>query len=145
MVRLSRFKLSNQQLEKLFSLFFEVVGKNKNKKEFQNIITDILSPTERVMIAKRIAIMYLLMKGIDNRTICYVLKVSSATVAKFAILAEKSVGVIPLFKKMLVNEKIVEFFQEVFNSFFAPGVPGVNWKAAWKRKIDLERKKALGM
>lgn len=145
MVRLSRFKLSNQQLEKLFSLFFEVVGKNKTKNEFQKIITDILSPAERVMIAKRIAIMYLLMKDVDHRTICYVLKVSTATVAKFAVLMEKSVGVIPLFKKMLTNEKIIELFQEIFNSFFAPGVPGINWKAAWERKIALERKKALGM
>lgn len=145
MVRLSRFKLSNEQLEKLFNLFFEIVGKNKSKTEFQKIIADILSPPERIMIAKRIAIMYLLMKQIDHRTICLVLKVSTGTVAKFAVLMEKSVGVVPLFKKMLRNEKIVEFFQDVFTSFFAPGVPGINWKAAWERKIALERKKALGM
>lgn len=145
MVRLSRFKLNDEQLEKLFSLFFQIVGRNKNKTEFQKIITDVLSPTERIMIAKRIAIMYLLMKQIDHRTICFVLKVSTATVAKFALIIEKSVGVVPLFKKMLMNEKIVDFFQDVFNSFFAPGVPGVNWKAAWERKIDRERKKAFGI
>lgn len=145
MVRLSRFKLSDVQLEKLFSLFFEIVGKNKNKADFQKIISDILSSTERIMIAKRIAIMYLLMKQIDHRTICLVLKVSTATVAKFAVVMEKSIGVIPLFNKMLQNEKIIEFFVDVFNSFFAPGVYGVNWKSAWERKIAQERKKAFGM
>jgi Trp operon repressor len=145
MVRLSRFRLTNRQLEKLFSLFFEVVGKNKSKSDFLKIISDVLSPPERIMIAKRIAIMYLLMKQVDHRIICHVLKVSTATVAKFAVVMEKSVGVIPLFDKMLRNEKIVEFFQDVFNAFFAPGVPGISWKSAWERKIASERKKAFGI
>jgi len=144
-MRLSRFKLSEEKLEKLFTLFFEVVGKNRSKEEFRKIITDILSSTERIMVAKRIAIMYLLMKGIDYQTICLVLKVSAATVAKFSLLMERSEGVIPVFNKILRNEKVVDFFEDLFNTFFAPGVPGINWKAAWERKIASDRKKQLGI
>lgn len=144
-MRLSRFKLSEDKLEKLFTLFFEVVGKNKNKEEFKKIIADVLSPQERIMIAKRVAIMYLLRKGIDYQTICYALKVSAATVAKFSLLTEKSRGVVPVFEKILRNERIRDFFEDLFNDFFAPGVPGIDWRAAWERKIERERKKAFGI
>jgi len=97
------------------------------------------------MIAKRVAIIYLLMKQIDQRTICQVLKVSSGTVAKFSLLMEKSEGIVPTFRRVLNNEKVVDFFEDILNSFFAPGVPGVNWKAAWQRKIARQRKKSLGI
>lgn len=144
-MRLSRFKLSEEKLEKLFTLFFEIVGKNKNKEEFRKIITDVLSPPERIMVAKRIAIMYLLIKKIDYYSICQVLKVSGATVAKFSLLMERSEGIVPVFNKILRNEKVVDFFEDLFNTFFAPGVPGINWKRAWERKIASDTKKQTGI
>ena len=33
---------------------FEVISKDKDEEEFQNIIHDLLSPAERIMIAKRL-------------------------------------------------------------------------------------------
>jgi len=132
-------------LDKLFSLFFEVVGKKQSQDEFMKTIFDLLSPVERIMIAKRVAIIYLLMKQIDQRVICQILKVSSVTVAKFSLLMEKSQGIVPTFRRALVNEKLAEFFEDIFNSFFAPGVPGINWKAAWQRKVARDRKKAFGI
>lgn len=145
MARISKFKLSEHVLAKIFDLFFEIVGRNKNKDEFKRIIHDLLSSTERIMIAKRIAIIYLRLKNIDQRTICKVLKISTATVAKFSLLMEKSDGIVPTFNKIMKNEKIIEFLEDIFNTLFAPGVPGVNWKAAWERKIARDRQKTLGM
>lgn len=145
MVRISRFKLRREVLEKLFDLFFEVVGKKGDREEFRKVIIDLLSPAERIMIAKRVAIIYLLLKQIDYYNICNVLKISPSTVAKFSLLMEKSQGIVPTFKKIVTKEKVGEFLEEVFNTLFAPGVPGINWKAAWERKIDLERRKTFGI
>lgn len=142
---MSKFKLEERVTQKLFGLFFEIVGKKKNKEEFNRTICELLSPVERLMVAKRIAIIYLLLKGIDHRTICYVLKVSSATVSKYLLLMEKSEGVIPTFKAILKNEKIFNTLEELFNSLFAPGTYGVNWSAAWRRKFEIERKKSQGI
>lgn len=145
MVQISRFKLNDETLEKLFTLFFEVVGKKSNKDEFINTISDILSPVEKIMIAKRIAIIYLLLQNIDHRAICLTLKVSTATVAKFALLTSKSSGVIQTFNRILKNMKIELFLLEMFNALFPPGMPGVNWKSAWKRKLAVARKKSTGL
>lgn len=145
MVRNSRFKLDENVLEKLFDLFFEVVGKKANKGEFRKVIVDLLSPAERIMLAKRIAIIYLLLKKIDYYNICKVLKVSPSTVAKFSLLMERSEGVVPTFKTIVKREKIGEFLEELFNDLYGPGVPGINWKAAWERKRNLEKRKAFGI
>ena len=85
------------------------------------------------------------MKKIDYITICDVLKVSSSTVAKFNIIMEKSMGVVPTFKFMLKNEKIVDFLEEILGVLFAPGNLGINWKNAWQYKKERERSKRKGI
>ncbi len=142
---ISKFKVEDQVLEKLFKLLFEVVGKSENQSEFEKIMHDVLSPVERVMIAKRIAIIYLLTKNIDYLTICEVLKVSAATVAKFRHITDNSQGIIPTLNKILRNDKIKEFLEEFWLLIRGPGVPGVNWSAAWKHKLEFERKKSQGI
>jgi len=145
MTRISRNKLSDEILYKLFDLFFEIVGKKNNKDEFNKVIYDLLSPVERIMIAKRIAIMYLLLKNIHYKKICSTLKVSSSTVAKFQLLMEKSNGVVPTFNRILQNEQFKLFFEDLYSTLFAPGVPGINWKSAWELKQSLDRKKTTGI
>jgi len=145
MPMISRNKVDDEVLEKLFSLFFEVVGKRENKEEFQRLINDVFSSTERIMVAKRIAIIYLLTKNIDYRIICEVLKVSASTVFKFRLLTEESKVIVPILKKILRGEKISQFFEEILLTFNRPGKYGVNWSQAWKDKMAFERKKETGI
>jgi len=145
MTRVSRYKLKDEVLDKLFYLFFEIVGKKNDINEFKNIISDLLSPTERIMIAKRITIIYLLLKNIDYLTIVDVIKVSPSTIAKFHLLMEKSTGIVPAFNKIIKNEKIVEFLEELYLDLRGPGKYCVNWSAAWQNKIDFERRKRRGI
>lgn len=145
MVRISRFPLKEDLLNKLFDLFFNVVGQKNNIKDFKATIVDLLSPTERIMIAKRIAIMYLLLRKIDYVTISDTLKVSPSTVAKFHSIMEKSTGIVPTCSKLLQDEKFKEFLEEIYLNFRGPGTPGVNWSSAWQHKLDLERRKQTGI
>ena len=145
MVRNSKALLSHEILNKLFDLFFEVVGKKASKDEFKKTMVDLLTPAERIMLAKRVAIVYLLLQKIDYRNICEVLKVSATTVAKYTLLIEKSEGLVPTFKKIIKVESVGIFLYELFNALFPPGSYGTNWKSAWQRKIDLERKKTFGL
>jgi len=145
MVRNSRFELSEGLLEKLFDLFFEVVGNQSSKSEFKKIFVDLLTPAERIMLAKRVAIIYLLMKKIEYYNICDRLKVSPSTVAKYALLMEKSEGIVPTFKEIVKIDKVKIFLEEVFNNIFAPGKIEINWKIAWENKRSLENKKTFGI
>ena len=145
MIQVSKYRLDNKILEKIFALFFIVVGKKQSQEEFLKVIQDLFSPTERLAVAKRIAIIYLLTKEIDTTTICRVLKVTRATVAKFSYLTERSEGIVPSLKIMLRNEKIKLVLEEIFNTLYGPGTPGIDWAAAWQRKLEIRRKKAEGI
>lgn len=146
MVQISKGKLSEAILFKLFELFFQIVGKKNKKEEFLKVINDLFSPVERIMIAKRIAIIYLLLKKIDQTTIRHVLKVSSSTVAKYSLLIEKTTGITEEFNKLLRKEKIARFLEDLYHDFFSyPGRPGINWGVAWKIRRWREKEKQLGL
>jgi len=145
MPMISKNKVDYDVLEKLFSLFFEIIGKRRNQQEFRKILFDILSSTERIMISKRIAIIYLLTKNIDYRIICEVLKVSAATVFKYRLKIEESKGIVPLLKKILLHENIENFFKEIIMDLYGPGTPGVDWGQARINRIKFEQKKETGL
>lgn len=145
MIRISYLKIKEEDYEKIFSIFYKVLGKTEDKDKFNKILFDLLTPAERIMLIKRIAIIYLLMKDIDYRTICEVLKVSNGTVSKYKLLMENSEGIVPVLKRMVKQEKVWLFFEDIFSQIFHPGLPGINWKAAWETKINLERKKERGL
>lgn len=145
MVRISPYLLKPEVFEKVFNVFYEVLGNNRNREEFNNILFDLLTPAERVMIAKRIAIIFLLMKNIDYKTISEVLKVSTTTVFKFRLMMETSKGLVHSLQQIVMTDKVILVFKELFSDLFPPGVYGVNWKAAWERKIKIQKEKTEGM
>lgn len=145
MIRISYLKIKEEDYEKIFSIFYKVLGKTADKDEFNKILFDLLTPAERIMLIKRIAITYLLMKEIHYKIVCEVLKVSNTTVSKYKLLMERSEGIVPALKNIVKQEKVWLFFEDIFSQIFYPGRPGINWKAAWEAKINLERKKERGL
>ncbi|MFA6016625.1 MAG: Trp family transcriptional regulator [Patescibacteria group bacterium] len=145
MVRISYFKIREEDYNKIFSIFYKVIGETESKAEFNHILIDLLTPAERIMLIKRIAIIYLLLKDIDYLTICKVLKVSNGTVSKYRLLMEDSKGIVPVIKKVIKSEKVWLFFEEIFSQIYYPGKIGINWSAAWEMRNALERKKERGL
>ena len=86
MVHLSSYPLEKRKLLKLYQLFFEIIARSGSRDNFIVMMNDVVSPPEQIMIAKRIAIVYLLTKGINPSAIAYYLKVSKSTAAKFSLL-----------------------------------------------------------
>lgn len=121
---------------------FEVISRIDEEESFSEIINELLSPTEKIMVAKRIAIIYLLMKKIDYYNISKVIKVASATIAKFHSIMQEKGAVKNSLKGLVRNEKIKDFFEELFMR--EPGTYGVSWKSAWEHKIELNRRKRQG-
>jgi len=145
MARISRFYLSNRATEKMLSVFYEVLGKTKSMGEFSNLVDEIISPVEKIMIAKRIIIMYLLLKNVEQDTICMTLKVSSATVAKFSLLLASSSHVKVKLDHMVKIDNFKLLIEELMSSIFEPGTIGADWKGAWQRKLEVARKKTTGI
>ncbi len=145
MVHLSRKPIDKTKLIKLYQLLFEITSSTHDKDEFIELVKDILSSSEQIMVAKRIAIIYLLMKGLDQTIIAEYLGVSRATVAKFCLLfAEKESQLIAIITSVLRKEKISHFFEDLFaDIFIQPGVKLGHWKSYWQHKQRQDERKML--
>lgn len=136
MVHLSNRPVDKDKLLKLYQLFFEIISQADDNEDFLDLIKDILSPPEQIMVAKRIAIIYLLTKGVEQIDIAQYLKVSRATVAKFSLLFyEKEAKIIRVIKSLLRKEKVTHFLEDLFaDIFIQPGIKIGHWEEYWKHK-----------
>jgi Trp operon repressor len=145
MVNISKRPVDVKKLFKLYQLFFEVVSKAKNKDEFLELIKDLLSPVEQIMVAKRIAIIYLLTKNVDQLAIARYIKVSRATVSKFNLLFfEKKTRLIKIIESMIKKEKIGHFLEDLFaDLFIQPGIKIGHWQRYWDHKRRQNERKMI--
>ena len=148
MVRLSKRPVNKKSLEKVYKLLYEILKKAKNENEFLSLTKDLLSPTEQLMIAKRIAIIYLILKNVDTESICDYLKVSRGTVAKFKWIIEekKDSQLSKVIKGILKKEKISHFFEDLFaNLFLQPGLRIGHMKQYIQHKINQQEREMIDM
>lgn len=139
MVHLSKKYLEKEKLIKLYHLLFEVLSRSSNRDNFISIMNDILSPSEQEMIAKRIAIIYLLTKNTNFAAVAEYLKVSKSTVAKFSLLFyKKDTDLVKLVKFLISKGKILGFIEDLFMDFYIQ--PGIK-RGHWKMKVDYQRAK----
>jgi uncharacterized protein YerC len=80
MTQVSRFPLSKTLEDQMHSLFRRALATLTTEQDIGEFLDDLLSPTEKVMLGKRLAIAILLDKGYDQRTIHNIMKVSVTTV-----------------------------------------------------------------
>src|SRR3989304_306348 len=80
MAQVSRFPLPKSLATQVESLFQKVFADLHTQEDVGELLNDLLTPTEKVMLSKRLAIAFLLDKGYDQRTIHTLLKVSIGTV-----------------------------------------------------------------
>lgn len=144
MAQVSKNPLRKHIEERIFEIFIEVVASLNKPQEISYFLTDLLSPTEKVMLGKRLAIAYLILKNYDQRTICGMLKVSSGTVSRvnhnIQIQGRGYKGVI---NKIFAKEKLTLTLEKL-DSFLAdliPPRPGSNWSRIKKEYYEEKRKK----
>lgn len=81
MPQVSKYLMDKETYERMFAVFWQTIGGLKGKKEAEEFFTDLLTPTEKVMLAKRLMIALFLTKGYEYREISRTLKVSFSTIA----------------------------------------------------------------
>ncbi len=79
MVRLNQNEINQKQLEKLFSQLAAVVSP-KDSHRAASVLSELLGKEERIMIAKRLATVFLLTEGMSRYKIGQTLKLSQSTV-----------------------------------------------------------------
>ncbi len=118
MAQISRYPISKEIYQRCWEVFVKTLINIHSSQDAQQIIEDLLTPTERIMLVKRLAIALLLAKGYEYREIGQILKVSFPTVA----LVSKSFkygngGYRKAVEQILSDEKLREFFNQAAQKF----------------------------
>ncbi len=136
MSQVSRRTLSKDIEKKLFEIFFKSLARLSNPSDIEKFLGDLLGPVERTMLAKRLAIAFLLAKGYQYETIKDILKVSQETIARVNIaLNYQGDGYQMVIQKILRDEKLGEVFNTIEDVTIA-----VLPNSSTKRMLERERK-----
>ena len=80
MAQISRLPLPKALEQQMYELFYKSLADLNSGHDIESFLDDLLTPTEKVMLAKRLAIAFLLDKGYNQRTVHTMMKVSLTTV-----------------------------------------------------------------
>jgi len=144
MVRYSKRSISTTVSDRLIEILSSLLLR-KNKNELKLVLDLLLTRAERTMILKRIGIQYMLLKKNDKGLICEILKVSSSTVAYYAIQLEtQKEELASLLKSILLSEKMSGMLEDIIaNILIQPHLYGSHKRIESNYKILKERKKYL--
>lgn len=117
MAQVSKYPISDKVYKRILEIFFKTFVEIKTKGEAKQFMEDFLTPTEQIMLAKRLAIAFLLEKDYDFRTISKILRVSTTTIARVNLMRKYGgQGYQRMIKKLLREEKIKDFLLQVGES-----------------------------
>ena len=80
MTQVSRFPLPKFLEEQMYKAIRKAFSHLRSEEDVAAFLEDLFSPTERIMIAKRLAIAILLDRGYEQRTVGSIMKTSLTTV-----------------------------------------------------------------
>ncbi len=142
MTRISSRKLNPYIQEKVQEMFWHAIASTKNEAEAKDLIKDLLTTTEMVMLSKRVAVAYLLNKGVSFEEVGEIMKVSTTTVGAVALrIKNKEKGLSKFVFKLEKRRGKEKTIEEILDIFSHPLLfPGLNWsriqKERFKRKME---------
>lgn len=141
MPRVSKRKVNAAVSQRMKSLLLDVISGLNNNQEIEEFLAEFLTPTEKIMLAKRLAIAMLLVKEYQYESIREILKVSTSTIDRVSYWIKHEGRT---FKKIVENivkkEKDEENWHAFWQSISSATVTWTrgNWAARRKKIIEKE-------
>ena len=143
MSQVSRRKLNDKVYARIFEIFVASLASANSPCKVEILIGDLLTRTEKIVLAKRLSIALLLLKKYSYDSIESILKVSRPTVWQVKRLMEEGKGgykaILEEFMKQENERNIISGFFNLLEDIFPPAM-GTNWKLA-RQKQWVERRR----
>jgi uncharacterized protein YerC len=140
MTKVSRIPLRGDVWDRIFNLFVETTASFKDKAELSSFINDLYSPTEKIMLAKRLAAAVLLAKGHNYLGIRRALRISDPTIAKISMKIKYSDGGLKnAVEKILTKQSAQIFWKEIEELFDLPVKGNLKSPERFIRKLKREK------
>lgn len=143
MAQISKYPINKQVYERILEVFSKTLINVTTKNKASLFINNLFTPTERVMLAKRLAISFLLEKGYPYREISKILRVSTSTIGWVSLLREDE-RFRDIIKEILKDEKMEEFWLKVGDVITTILASGKSKSGTWIYLRDEIKKKRKG-
>lgn len=145
MSQVSKYPISKEIYDRIFEIFLKTLVKIKDQKEAGEFIESLLSPVERIMLAKRLAIAFLLEKGYQFRQIQKTIRVSLTTIASVnSVRQYGGEGYKKLVGKIQGEENLNKVLEETISKLLSFPAKVSKGSGAWrylKQEVDKQKKK----
>lgn len=146
MSKISRRYLNKELEDKILEVFLKTIVDIRTLVEARNFVEDLLSPTERIMLIKRLAIAVLLTKGKTYEYIDHTLKVSRATIMTVSLWLKHGKGgyrrVVDNILKTQNRERLIDNIEEILIRLSPPKRFGsIEFENKSKKGKELLRRK----
>ena len=133
MPHVSKQKLDKETLNQISERLITIIIKLQNKDEAVAFLEDLLTKTERIMLAKRLAITIMLERGYPFQVISRSLKVSEATISVMRDRIDRGgrgfKNILEKLEKDRSIEKLLKILDTIISAFAMPPIAG---KGRWK-------------
>lgn len=131
----------------MFEIFTSTISSLKNSEDIEDFLHDFLSPVEKIVLAKRLAIAVLLAKKYSYPSIAQILRVTPATIATVSLsLKYSGKGYKKMVEKILSDEKKDKFWEKIEDVLAKiPKAKGSDWSYQQKtyKNQKLAKKKSF--
>lgn len=140
MPHVSQRRLKQETFQSMRKSFTNLMAVPRNPRLTQLLLNDVLTATERVMIAKRLAAIVMLCRGYSAYKIHMVLKLSPSTVARLEAQLEN--GAFPYLESLFRGSRSKKLHKEAENfwdslfKIILMGMPPRTGKGRWKFLFD---------
>ena len=142
MTQVSKRYVHKKAEDRILDLFWTSLAILPTKQKVSNFLNDLLTPTETIMLSKRLAIAFMLLKGYDYSSINERLKVSDSTIWNIKLnLSHKGKGYKMTIEQIMNKEKWEKFWNDLDHLFnqIIPPTPGTNWKEIRRKQWQKRR------
>jgi len=132
MPHISSKKLRKEHLQKLYNEFSIALEKSAKKSWARLFLNDFLTRTEKIMLAKRFAVIYLLSKDLPASYISESLYMSPATISRMSL--KYGIGKYSSLLKTIKNEEgnIWKILEKILKAGLPPRAGRGRWKFLYK-------------
>ncbi|MDO8621412.1 MAG: Trp family transcriptional regulator [Candidatus Levybacteria bacterium] len=129
MTQVSKYPIHKDVEKRMFEIFKSTISRLKNNEDIEDFLEDFLSPVEKIMLSKRLAIAVLLAKGHNYPAIAEILRVTPSTIASVSLrLKYSGKGYKKVVERILAMENQDNFWQKVEDVLTKiPKSKGSNW------------------
>ncbi|KKQ21491.1 MAG: hypothetical protein US45_C0007G0008 [Candidatus Nomurabacteria bacterium GW2011_GWA1_37_20] len=132
MPHISSKKLKKENLQKLYDEFNGALEKSAKKSWIKFFLNDFLTQTEKIMLAKRFAVIYLLSKDVPTSYISESLCMSPTTIFRMSLKYE--IGRYSFLLKTIEseNKNIWKILEKILRAGMPPRAGRGRWKFLYK-------------